>query len=350
MNINKFFIGLAIASSALASCKNEDMSYPDANGYTTVYFASQYPARTVELGDDVNVDNSLDNQHKVEIKATLGGTQNNVKNVVIGFNVDTTLCKGLYYASGGTSGSKVVPMPSGYFTLTPSNQITIPSGSILGAVEVQLTDAFFADPLSLTNTYVIPLVMTDVQGADSILRGSPTLTDPSRFIDANWSVKPKDYILYAVKYVNTWHGNYLRRGLDKITKTTVGTDSTSFRHKTYVEQNDVVKLTTTSMKTVTLPLSIKNSSGTNVPFTLILTFAEDGTCTVSGNDANLDISGTGKFISKGEKNSFGGKDRDGLYLDYSVNFKTLNLLYATKDTLVVRDRAVQAEYFTIVKK
>jgi hypothetical protein len=350
MNINKFFIGLAIASSALASCKNEDISYPDANGYTTVYFASQYPARTIELGDDLSVDNSLDNQHKAQIKATLGGTQNNVNNVVISYNVDESLCNGLYYASGGTSGSKVVPMPSSYYTLTPSNQITISSGSILGAVEVQLTDAFFADPLSISNTYVIPLVMTGVQGADSILQGKATITNPDRFLDNNWSVKPMDYVLYAVKYVNPWHGNYLRRGLDNITKTTDQTVTTSLRHKTYVEQNDVVKLTTTSMKTVTLPLSIKNSSGTSVPYTLILTFADDGICTVSGNDANFDISGSGKFVSKGEKNSFGSKDRDGLYLDYSVNFKNLNLLYATKDTLVVRDRAVSAEYFTIVKK
>lgn len=348
MNINKLFIGL-IVSLALVSCKNEDVTYPDFP-YTTVYFASQYPVRTVELGEDLNVDNTLDNQHKVQIKATLGGTQDNNNNVVINFSVVDTLCNRLYYASGGTSGSKILPMPSSYYTLTPSNQITIPSGSILGGVEVQLTDAFFADPLSLTNTYVIPLLMTSVQGADSILQGSPIITNPDRFNDANWSIKPMDYILYTVKYVNPWHGNYLRRGLDKITKTD-GTVTTSLRHATYVEQNDVVKLTTTSMKTVTLPLSIKNDAGTTVPFTLILTFADDGTCTVSGNDANFDISGSGKFVSKGEKNSFGGKDRDGLYLDYSVNFKNQNnLLYATKDTLVVRDRAVQAEYFTIVKR
>jgi hypothetical protein len=349
MNINKLFIGLTITSSLLVSCHNDDVSYPDFD-YTTVYFASQYPARTVELGDDLYVDNTLDNEHKVEIKATLGGTQDNKKNVVIDFIVDESLCNGLYYASGSTNGSKILPMPSSYYTLA-SNQITIPAGSILDGVEVQLTDAFFADPLSLTNTYVIPLLMTEVQGADSILQGSPIIANPDRFIDAQWSVKPMDYILYGVKYVNTWHGNYLRRGLDNITNTTDGTVSSSLRHATYVEQNDVVKLTTTSMKTVTLPLSIKNSSGNAVSYTLVLTFADNGTCTVSGNDdTNFGISGSGKFVSKGEKKSFGDKDRDGLYLDYSVNFKNLNLLYATKDTFVVRDRAVSSEYFTIVKK
>ena len=36
-------------------------------------------------------------------------------------------------------------------------KIIIPAGKVMGGIEVQLTDAFFADPRSIKNTFVIPL-------------------------------------------------------------------------------------------------------------------------------------------------------------------------------------------------
>ena len=242
MKINKIFIVLSLIVIVLISCENETISYPDFD-YQTVYFANQFPVRTVELGEDLFVDNSIDNQHKVIIKATTGGVRDNRKNIEIDFKVDESLCDELYFSTG----DKVVPMPSSYYNLA-SNKIMIPSGSILGGVEVQLTDDFFADPKSLVNTYVIPLLMTKVQGADSILQGIPSVFNPNRCIDADWTVKPRDFVLYAVKYVNPWHGNYLRRGLDRIT-TSDGAVSTIVRHSQYIENDEVVKITTSSLNT-----------------------------------------------------------------------------------------------------
>jgi hypothetical protein len=343
MKINKIFVGFSLAIIMLTSCENGNISFPDFD-YQTVYFANQFPVRTVELGEDLFVDNTIDNQHKVIINATMGGIRDNKKNIVIDFKVDESLCEGLYFPNN----NKIVPMPSAYYRLA-SNKITIPSGSIMGGVTVELTDAFFADPQSLVNTYVIPLVMNNVQGADSILRGIPSVDNPNRCIDANWTVKPQDFILYAVKYVNPWHGNYLRRGLDQITKSD-GTVSTAVRHPQYIENDEVVKITTNSLNTATLPLTIKDSTGKLVTYNILLTFADDGTCTVSGTSDSYEITGSGKFVEKGEKKSMGGYDRNALYLDYNVKFKSLNLQYATKDTLVVRDRGVAPEYFTVIKK
>lgn len=343
MKINKIFIVLLLIVIVLASCENETISYPDFD-YQTVYFANQFPVRTVELGEDLFVDNSIDNQHKVIIKATMGGVRDNRKNIEIDFKVDESLCDELYFSTG----DKVVPMPSSYYDLA-SNKIMIPSGSILGGVEVQLTDDFFADPKSLVNTYVIPLLMTKVQGADSILQGIPSVFNPNRCIDADWTVKPRDFVLYAVKYVNPWHGNYLRRGLDQITRSD-GSVNTFIRHNQYVENDELVKIVSSSLTTATLSLTINDNSGITVPYNLILTFADDGTCVVSSNSDAYEITGTGKFVLKGEKKSMGGYDRNALYLDYNVKFKNLNLEYATKDTLVVRDRGVSPEYFTVVKK
>ncbi|HEX9152530.1 MAG TPA: DUF5627 domain-containing protein [Flavobacterium sp.] len=53
-------------------------------------------------------------------------------------------------------------------------------------------------------------------------------------------------------------------------------------------------------------------------------------------------------MKRGEKNSWGSKDRDALYLDYTVNLASFKV--ATNDTLVLRDRGVKAETFNPVLK
>lgn len=344
MKIKNIYIGLACAVALLTSCDNQDKDFPDFD-YQTVYFANPYYVRTLELGEDPNVDTSIDNEHKIKIMAYMGGVYSNNKNRTIDFKVDESLCQNLYFADGGP----VVPMPANYYQLA-GNQIVIPSGNTMGGVEVQLTDAFFEDPASLDNTYAIPLLMTDVQGADSILQGRKQMdvAVPDRCVDAHWIVKPQDFVFCVVKYVNPWHAYYLRRGVDQITGAS-GT-TTSVRHQTYVEKDEEVHISTNSLTQSTLPLTIKDSQGKDVYFDLHLSFAADGTCTVSGSDAAYEASGTGKFVSKGEKNSIGGKDRDALYLEYNVDFKNLNVQYATKDTLVVKNRGIVPEYFTVIRK
>lgn len=328
----KILIGLAVALFTVTGClKNSDIDHPDFD-YQSVYFAYQYPVRTLVLGEDVNIDNTLDNEHKVEIKATLGGTRENKNNVVINFSPDNALLNNLYFVGGG----KIQPMPSNYYTLA-SNQITIPKGSLLGGVQVQLTDAFFADPLAIKNTYVIPLKMTSVQNTDSIL-------------------KEKDFVFYALKFINPWHGNYLRRGVDVMTG---DISRTVKRHAAYVEYDQVNKLNTKSLTELEFPVIFGDAENRTFSCTLLLTFDSAGKCTITTKSNLFTVTGTGTFISKGEKKSWGNKDRDALYLDYQVNYtgitagsgsnaKVVSGSIATKDTLVMRDRAVGYELFTPV--
>lgn len=354
MKINKIILLLTVLSISFISCENQDIEFPDFE-YQTVYFASQYPVRTLQLGNDEFVDLSTDNDHKINIKATMGGAYKNTKDRIIDFEVSNSLCDNLYFIENGR---EVRPMPQNYYVLS-SNQIIIPSGSEYGSLEVQLTDAFFADPMSLSNNYVIPLIMTKVQNADSILQGQPTSEDPSfnpdRCITSDWILQPRDFVLYAVKYVNPWHGNYVRRGIDNIILDD-GTVTKIVRHKEYVEYDEEVKISTNSLKQAKLPLTIKDKTGNDVIYNLILNF-DDYTkedkivaCSITNDSDKFDIIGTGKFETKGEKNSLGGYDRDALYLEYTVNFKDLNWKYEVKDTLVVRDRGVSPEYFTVERR
>lgn len=347
MKKNKIFWGLLIMLFGLSSCENQDQDFPDFD-YQTVYFATQYAMRIVELGEDDFVDNSMDNQHKVQIKATMGGVYSNSKRRIIDFKIENSLCDNLYFKGTNVA---VTPMPTEYYQLA-SNQITITSGNIQGGVEVQLTDAFFEDEKTLNDNYVIPLVMTNVQGADSILQGKPDafVDNPDRLLSSDWSILPKDYILYGIKYVNPWHGVYLRRGID--IKTMGDADAiTVIRRAEYVEKDEIVYTATKSLQEIELPLTTKDELGTDVTYNLRLQFADDGTCSVKSSSDDFTISGTGKFVSKGEKNSMGGKDRNAIYLDYTVDFKNQNMKYATKDTLVLRERGVYgADSFEIEKR
>ncbi|MEE6188232.1 hypothetical protein PIECOFPK_00704 [Mycovorax composti] len=321
MTTTKKLIWLLMVGLVFSNCtKNKDITHPDFD-YQTVYFGTQYPVRTLELGEDLFVDNSLDNEKKVEIKATLAGTRDNKKNVAIGVQVDNSLLDRLYFSN---TGAKILPMPSNYYTMA-SNTINIHPGNILGGVQVQLTDAFFADPLSLVNTYAIPLKMVSVQNADSILAG-------------------KDFVLYVVKYVNTWHGNYLRRGQDEVTYQGETTPVTITRRAEYRERDEVNKLTTRSLSQLEFPVPLKDKNGVNITVTLLLNFDDNGNCTITSGTAGVTASGTGSFVKRGDKNSWGNQDRDVLYLNYNISMSQLTA--TTKDTLVMRDRAVAPEYFT----
>lgn len=342
--MKKICFKLLLLLATLSSCENREWVFPDYE-YQSTYFAYQYPVRTIVLGEDV-FDTSLDNEHKFKIMATTGGVYDNNKDVTIDVVVDNALTEGLLFTQGG---DEILPLPSNYYTLA-SNKIVIPKGELIGGVEVQLTDEFFADPLALKNTYVIPMYMTNVVNADSILSGKPLVDNPRRVVAANWSVVPKDYVLYAVKYVNPWHGFYLRRGKDVIVGKSGNSslDQTIVRHKQYVEQDEVIKLATQSLGEVALPLVFKNSEGVNVDVALVLHFDEKGNVTVRAGSDAYTATGSGKFVKKGEKNSWGSTDRDAIYLNYEVDLEEMHI--ASTDTLVLRDRGVAMETFSPVLK
>lgn len=316
---------------AMVSCENQDTDFPDFD-YQTGYFAYQTPIRTLVLGNDERTNNSIDNEHKVRIYAVAGGTRNGIK-ATLGFVVDENLCNNLEFSDG----TPVLPMPSDWYTIQGDQ---IPINGLNGYVEVQLNDAFFNDPKAITNTYVIPLRLTDeYAGVDSILRGEPLVENPWRLQSSDWSIAPKDYVLYLVKFISPWSGNYLRRGIDKIEEN--GTTTTNVRHEQYIEYDEVFNLATTALNTV----SYKFDNNCN----LLLRFNEETKeCTLSTDNKAYTVTGTGKFVEKVPDEVWSEKARDVIYLDYTVT--TAGKTVATKDTLVARDRGVSgtAEEFSYI--
>jgi len=355
--MKKLILFLLIVAS-ITGCENDPISFSDYD-YSAVYFPYQYPVRTITLGEDI-YDNSLDLEHKCKIMATLSGVYENKKDVTIDFVVADTIPNrfNFLFTPQSSPVRAIRPMPHNYYTLA-SNQIVIKKGEISGGVEVQLTDAYFNDPLSVETNYVIPLLMTNVVNADTILKGKPLIagTVPRKLIINRWDVLPKDYILYAVKYINPWHGYYLRRGKDVMTG---NLNTTIVRHpidvQTYNAGIDnvskwLVQLTTGSLKLLKFPVVLQDASPTplNYTCTLNITFDDNGNCVITSSDpATFTATGTGKFVKKGEKNSFGNVDRDVLYLDYTINHPGKGITTQTKDTLVMRNRGVVKETFNYV--
>jgi hypothetical protein len=366
MKLKKYIYGVALGALSLtyASCYNADREFSDFEGGTTAYFAYQYPVRTLILGNDI-YDNSLDNEHRCRIWATMGGAYSG-RDAVVNFVVDPSLCNNLWFVDeGGNPSYAVTPLPSTHYNLLSD---VIPyNGDSRGYVEVQFTDAFFNDPKAIENYYVIPLRMTGATGIDHILSGTPREgLNPSRTNADGWDVLPMDYVLYCVKYMNPWQGRYIRRGVDKVTEKGVTTNvvrkdftmmNSDLEHnkENPVNANDeVCSINTKNMTQAIFPVSFK-TSGASIACNLILTF-NGNNCTISTDDANVTVTGSGEFIKGGTADekykdyrwgSMNGDpvNRDILRLAYNVDFTDKNIQVSTADTMVVQTRESNKRVF-----
>jgi hypothetical protein len=254
----------------------------------------------------------------------MGGVYENTKDRAFSFTVDESLCNNLLFTAGGV---EVKPLPSNYYTLSSPDKIVIPKGAYNGGVEVQLTDAFFNDPLAIENTYVVPMRITGSSDVDTILLS-------------------KNFTLFAVKFINEYHGTYFQYGTSSV-KDPSGSviENTAYNTEKYVEDYPLVKLVTTGRYQASVSLSFKSAIFTG-NFTLLLTF--NGTnCTISAPEgADYTATGSGEFKSK--EYAWGNKERNGIVLNYTVTSD--KGAYTANDVIVERDRGVVMELFSPVEK
>ena len=356
----------------------------DYDSGTKFYFAYQNPIKTLILGNDYINDNSLEKEHKCQIWAAMGGPmvgQYGGQGTTVDIVVDETLCDNLWFADENADATTpVLPMPTSYYRLL-DNKITY-NGENMGSVDVQFTDAYFNDPKSVKENYVIPILMTKVNGKGSILVGKPREgQNPSR-TDLAWDIFPMDYVLFCVKYKNPWDGLYYRRGVDIVsdgskTTTIIRKDISDSNNSEYTGINlnpnhdEQLHIYTKNMTQAIFPATFKINN-VSITCNLILTFNGDK-CTISTNDENVKASGSGEFIVKGtEKADYkdyqlfwvnieneGGQmkknvityQRDILRLAYNIEFQDRNIHVSTNDTLVGSTReSGRREFFSYIKK
>ena len=209
------------------------------------------------------------------------------------------------------------------------------------------TDAFFEDPKALTGAYVIPIRITGSPDTENILYGKPVdgkEDSADIHVSEDWSEKPMHFALFGVKYVNPWHGSWLRRGALIVrdrSGAVIEEECVTYREE-FVEQDEVVKLTTTSLTSLETELSVGAER-----WTLALSVDEQTRrMTVASTPASaIEVSGTGSYKENGD--SWGGTPenptpRDAVYLNYFYereNGQRCEVL----DTLVFRDRGIVFE-------
>jgi hypothetical protein len=331
----------------LSACQNinEDDLHPDS-GLVTGYFSYQFPVRTIILGDYI-YDNSNDNAHKCIIYAHIGGVRENKIDRKFTIEVDNSLCDNILFSAGG---DPIVAMPDDYYTLSSSTELIVPRGSMFGGVEVQLSEAFFNDPLSIKNTYVIPIRLKSSNDVDSILSGLSAFPADERIVK-DWMIKPQNFTMYAVKYINEYDAVYLHYGKSSLKDENGAVLADSIYKERYVEYNRTYKLATTgrrSVQTAPMPFRTKVGNGMTGTYQLVLNFGNDNKCTVEAPaDAAYTVTGTGEFISKlqDEYTSWGNKDRDVIKVNYSIVNSTGNT-YTAEDVFVIQVRNVAIEKYS----
>lgn len=336
-------ISLLLISMALmfASCENQDNEFPDFETQA-VYFPSQYPLRTLELGDDTRFDNTIDLEHAFSVGVTMGGAYSNTKERNISFRVAPEL---LLNAESGTTALEL--LPESYYSLSSNNTMVIPKGEWSGTIRVDLEDAFFEDPKSVGLNYILPLVLTDDNTQD-ILRGEVAegIEDPDRRITTDWSVVPKDFTLFAVKYQNKYHGHYLHRGVQYQLDAPGG----DVINTTSYQQDQIVKDLVTKFTTVSLTENVVNRLGNRQGADLFmqLSFDNDGNVVVSqAPNSLIVVTGSGTYINPGADgaDSWGEKSRRTISLDYT--FSEGGNHYRCVDTFVFRDTDMKLEEYSI---
>lgn len=347
MKIKLVFIAALVMS--LMACENEEFIAEDF-GTTSVYFPYQRPARTLVLGNYDLGFNDNDNKGRFEIGVVMSGVVENNKNRKVHFELAPELIDPVTL---GVDSVNVQVLPSSYYTIEQESPVVIPAGSINGRIPVQLNDAFFDDPLSFAGKdethYVIPLKITDYEDLDSLLTGVSVVDSPVKILDEHWNPAPKDYTLFGIKFMNKYEGIYLRRGEDEMTNSSAVTESNEYRAE-FVEKDELTTLTTSGKSNVIYSNRVRRGELVSPgDVNMELMFDDNGDCTISSlTDDPYNVSGSGQFVENGDE--WGGKKRDVIYLDYQYTDAINNETHVVKDTLVIRNRNVKFEQFTIELK
>lgn len=342
--------GILMIFIIMVSCTNQFNEFDDfvdgqGNYIKNVYFPIQHPVRTLYLNEFSRLDNSMDLDNMFSVGVGIGGLYTNRISRTVTFEVAEDILADDF----SINGNPMKVLPREYYSLSSESNIIIPAGDFNGTVVVSLNDAFFDDELSIGTNYVLPLRLLDSGDPEvGILSGVPAdgISNPHPLIDSDWAVKPKDYTLFAIKYVNRFHGIYLHKGVDFTLDGPDGnviSDQTDRYEEQYLEQSLLTELATLSKDE-----SLMNRVGRDNSNSMILTIDQNGSVTISSPEgSSLTISGTGEFVKPTDSRSlsWGDKAYQTLFLNYT--YDDGEVYHKVNDTLVYRNDGLIFEEFIL---
>lgn len=241
----------------ISSCYED---YTKDYNYSTAYFASQKPLRTVIADRDM----------PIRVGVAIGGKREVDVNDWAEFEIDPALLTG--------TGLEVLPKE--YYTLSDNNTFRISKNTLAVAdVAITFTNAFYEDVACTETHYALPFRVTS-SSLDKILEG-------------------QDYSIVVVKYISTYHGTYYIKGKVSELDASGGIVSTESYGKTDLSKNDTREVSTLA-KNVLLRQGVGNN--TIVANEKVkMAFQSDHKVKVETADGGIEITeGSGTFNDSGE--------------------------------------------------
>jgi hypothetical protein len=220
-------------------------------------------------------------------------------------------------------GTGMTLMPEEYYTLGDPNTMKVRKSNLpVADVSVTFTDAFYADPLSLTAHYAIPFRMT----------GTSLSQDSTSFRENAYTS------VVAVKYISNYSGTYYKR----VSKVEIDEAGNAISEELVTVDKDLVNNPTCTVSTIS-PVAILRPGLADEPSdagSLEITFpskeGKDCDVTVAGRNGTAEIlSASGKYIKESTFRFYSG-DTYAPELDLSYIYVKDGKRYSVNEKLVLR--------------
>ena len=298
-----------LAAVSLTSCYDEyigDYDYPNMG------FTLEKQVRTV-----------VSTTNKIYVGVSIGGKRQIDLNDWANFSLDETLLEG--------TGLKM--LPESYYVMDDPNTFHVRKSNLAVAdVGITFTDAFYADPATLTSTYALPfrLLATSIPEEDNpygaIRKGAETT-------------------IAAIKYISGYSGTYYKVG----TVTETASDGQTF--ETSYAKADLSANETVVLKTLGRDILLRPGLGNTSDGGLVITIAEtDGAYTV---DVDMQeggpelVSATAEYLAKGEYKLYSGNE-DAPQINLEYIYRKDGSTFTVQEKLVLRqyaERELKVETF-----
>ena len=288
-------------TACLASCYED---YTKDYETTTAGFAMSAPLRTV----------IADRNMPIYVGVSLGGKREVDRNDWAKFTLDASLLEG----------TPLALLPENYYTLEDTETFRVRKANLpVADVEIRFTEAFYADPLSLTKHYALPFRLTG-SSMDAIREGA-------------------DCSVVVVKYVSSFSGTYYLQGeVSEVDGNGNIIDGTTvvYKEKDLIK-NNTLQLTTLSTDKLLRP-GVANlaKSNTNCFELTIGNGGESGAdypIQVKGVEGGVTIvKGSGRYISKSPTYTFNSGDIPCPEINLDYVYELSGKRYKVTEQLILR--------------
>ncbi len=292
-------LALLIASVSATGCY-EDYIYD--NDIQNMGFTMNRPLRTV-----------MSDKNIIYVGVSIAGKRNVDTKDWATFEIDSSLVEG----------TGLTLMPEEYYTLGDQNTMKVRKSNLpVADVSVTFTEAFYADPLSLTTHYAIPFRLT----------GTSLSQDSTSFRENAYTS------VVAVKYISNYSGTYYRRTSKvEIDETGNAVSEELITVDKDLVNNPVCSFSTVSPLTVLRPgLADETAAAGSLEVTFPNSEGKDCDVTVTGRNGSAEIlSASGKYISKSSFRFYSG-DTYAPELDLAYIYTKDGKRYSVQEKLVLR--------------